>query len=330
MKGAHQLASLGLPGRDAHDLERSSASFPDGSRFRVEIPSVEGPEALEAVLDEALHRNVPVHRVSQGSGIAMQTDAEIRDMVQLGNDNHVEVCLFVGPRAAWDTGVQATSGSGGVLGGSLRGADQLLYGVEDVCRAVQLGLRSVLVADLGHLMVLGRLKAAGDLPGDLQLKVSVSLPVGNPATARVLEDLGATSLNLPVDLSVPVIGAIRRAVTIPVDVYIEAADDFGGVVRYYDIPDIVRVAAPVYLKFTVRNAPGSYPSGGHLRETVLALSRERVRRAEIGLQMLTRYPDPGAELAPAGLLEQVGSAPRTSSTNGNGRRGPRPVAGSTR
>jgi hypothetical protein len=73
-------------------------------------------------------------------------------------------------------------------------------------------------------------------------------------------------------------------VTIPVDVYIEAADDFGGVVRYYDIPDIVRVAAPVYLKFTVRNAPGSYPSGGHLRETVLALSRERVRRAEIGLR----------------------------------------------
>ena len=41
--------------------------------------------------------------------------------------------------------------------------------------------------------------------------------------------------------------------------------------------------------FSLRNAPDVYPSGTHLEQTVLALSRERVRRAEIGLAHLRRY-----------------------------------------
>ncbi len=213
-------------------------------------------------------------------------------MIALGREHDVEICLFSGPRAGWDTGVQATAANGRVAAASLRGAEQLVFGIEDVRHGCALGLRSVLVADLGQLMVLGRMRAAGDLPDDLILKVSISLPVCNPATARVLEDLGADTLNLPVDLALPAIAAIRQAVTLPLDLYVEGADDFGGTVRHYEIPELVRVAAPVHLKFTVRNAPNTYPSGAHLEPTVLALSAERVRRAEIGLAILRRYlPD---------------------------------------
>jgi hypothetical protein len=201
----------------------------------------------------------------------------------------VEVCLFVGPRANWDTGAQAASTSGRVLGASLRGADQLVYGIEDVRHACRLGVRSVLVADVGQLMVLARMKAAGDLPADLVLKISVTLAAANPATARVLEDLGATSINLPVDLSLPQIAAIRQAIDVAIDFYVESPDDFGGCVRHYEIPELVRVGAPIYVKFGLRNAPGIYPSGEHLQATVLALSRERVRRAAIGLGILRRY-----------------------------------------
>ena len=62
--------------------------------------------------------------------------------------------------------------------------------------------------------------------------------------------------------------------------------------RHYEIPELVRVAAPIYLKFGLRNSPGLYPSGYHLESAVLALSRERVRRAAIGLAILRRYaPD---------------------------------------
>src|SRR6266540_1796389 len=129
MEGTRRfLSSLGIPPRDALDLPSSSGRFPDGAQYRVEIPSVEGPDAFEAVLDEARVRKVRVHRISQGSGIMLQTDEEIERMVALGREQRVEVCLFVGPRAAWDVGVQASSPSGRVVAASLRGVEQLVYG----------------------------------------------------------------------------------------------------------------------------------------------------------------------------------------------------------
>jgi hypothetical protein len=293
------LSSLSLPTRDAHELPTSRKRFDDGGEYRVEIPSCEGPRAMEAVCATADEHGVPIHRVSQGSGIMMQTDDEIARMLAIGRARGIEVCLFVGPRANWDAGVQAASTSGRVLGCSLRGADQLVFGIEDVRHAAKLGVRSILVADIGQLMVLGRMKRAGDLPAEFVLKVSVTLAAANPATARVLEDLGASSLNLPVDLSLAQIAAIRAAVDIAIDFYVEAPDDFGGTVRHYEIAELVRVAAPIYVKFGVRNAPGIYPSGEHLESTVLALSRERVRRAAISLAILRRYaPDAVASPIP--------------------------------
>jgi hypothetical protein len=293
------LAGCRLPEADAHDLPDSAKRFADGGQYRIEIPSVEGPRAMEAVLAAAAEHGVGLHRVSQGSGIMLLTDEEIAAMLALGRAHGLEVCLFVGPRACWDTGVQAASVNGRVLGSSLRGADQLAYGIEDVLRASALGVRSVLVGDVGHLMVLGRMKARGDLPSDLVLKTSVTLPVANPATARVLEDLGATSINLPVDLSLAQVAAVRQAIDVAIDFYVESPDDFGGAVRHYEIPELVRVAAPIYLKFGLRNSPGLYPSGQHLEAAVLALSRERVRRAALGLGILRRHA-PDAVPSPVG------------------------------
>jgi hypothetical protein len=291
------LGGCGLPEGDAHDLPDSAKRFDDGGQYRIEIPSVEGPRAMEAVVAAAAEHGVGVHRISQGSGIMLLTDEEISAMLALGRAHGIEVCLFVGPRASWDTGVQAASLNGRILGCSLRGADQLAYGIEDVLRGAALGLRSILVGDVGHLMVLGRMKAKGELPSDFVLKTSVTLPAANPATARVLEDLGATSINLPIDLSLAQIAAVRQAIDAAIDFYVEGPDDFGGTVRHYEIPELVRVAAPVYVKFGLRNSPGLYPSGQHLEGTVLALSRERVRRAALGLGILRRYA-PGAVASP--------------------------------
>jgi hypothetical protein len=222
------LAGCRLPEADAHDLPVSTKRFSDGGQYRVEIPSVEGPRAMEAVVAAAAEHRVGVHRISQGSGIMLLTDDEIAAMLALGRAHGIEVCLFVGPRATWDTGVQAASVNGRILGCSLRGADQLAYGIEDVLRGAALGVRSVLVGDVGHLMVLGRMKQKGELPSDFVLKTSVTMPAANPATARVLEDLGATSINLPVDLSLAQIAAVRQAIDAPIDFYVESPDDFGA------------------------------------------------------------------------------------------------------
>ena len=288
------LTSLRLPTEDPHPPPASPKRFPDGGQYRIEIPSTEGPAAFRAVLEEADARGVPVHRVSQGSGIMLLTDAEIREMAALGRERQIEVNLFAGPRATFDIGAQAYAPAGKALGLSVRGSEQLVYAISDVLRAVRLEIASVLVSDIGLLAALGRLKQTGELPPELILKTSVMMAPANPASARVLEDLGATTINVPSDLTLPQLAAIRAAIEAPIDLYVEAPDNIGGFVRHYETPDFIRVAAPLYVKLGLRNAPDIYPSGTHIESTAIALSRERVRRARL---VLDRIEESGAKLA---------------------------------
>ena len=299
------LASLGLPAGDPMPPPDSAKRFEDGAQYRIEIPSTEGPAALAAVISEADARSVPLHRVSQGSGIMLLTDDEIRAMVSTGERRGIEVNLFVGPRATFDIGAQAYAPAGKALGLSLRGSDQLVYALEDVRRAVRLGIRSVLVSDIGLLQILGRLRRSGDLPSDLILKTSVMMAPANPASARVLEDLGATTINVPSDLTLAQLSAIRAAIDAPIDLYVEAPDNIGGFVRHYEVPDFIRVGAPLYVKLGLRNAPDIYPSGTHIEHTAVALSKERVRRARLVLDRIAQYA-PGLVMSAAGPSNSPG------------------------
>src|SRR6266487_4876518 len=187
----NELGQLGLPPADLHELPTSEKRFPDGAHYRVEIPSTEGPRCLEAVLHEADRLGVPVHRVSQGSGVFMLTDAELDEFVALGASANVEVSLFARPNAGWDTSATSRAPAGGALAASARGQDQLVAVLEDIVRA---------------------------------------------ATAKVLRELGASTLNLPPDLSLAEIAAVRAAVDLPIDFYVEAPDTLGGFVRLQEIP----------------------------------------------------------------------------------------------
>jgi hypothetical protein len=282
------LRSIGLPPGDLGELPSSDKRFPDGAQYRVEIPSTEGPACLAAVLAEAERLEVTVHRVSQGSGVFLQTDDELDEMARLAAEAQIEVSLFARPNAAWGTSAMARSPAGAVAAPIAHGQEQVVAALEDVRRAAAHGFKSVLIADIGVLAAFGALREAGELPADMQAKISVMLPAGNPPAARALADLGASTLNLPTDLSLAQIAAIRAAVDIPLDIYVEAPDNVGGFVRMHEIPDLIRVAAPVYVKFGLRNAPDVYPAGTHLEATTVALSRERVRRARLGLELLAR------------------------------------------
>jgi peptidase U32-like protein len=298
---------MGLPPGDLRELPESSERFPDGAQYRIEIPSTEGPRCLEAVIGEAARLEVSVHRVSQGSGVFMLTDDELDEMAHLAADVPMEVSLFARPNAAWDTSAMARAPAGGAVAPASRGQEQVVYALEDVRRAAAHGFRSVLIADLGLLAVFDAMRNAGEVARDMQAKISVMLPVSNPSTARVLVDLGADTLNLPTDLSLAQIAAIRAAVSVPLDIYVEAPDNLGGFVRLYELPEIVRVAAPVYVKFGLRNAPDVYPAGTHLDAVTVALSRERVRRARLGMELLERtYPEAKmSALGAAGLALPV-------------------------
>lgn len=298
LPGQGLVAALGLPDGPPR-LPTSDARFPDGGAWRVEIPSVEGPAPLEAVLAEALRLQVPVHRVSQGSGVMMLTDAEISDMLSLAGEHQVEVCLFLGPRGTWDVGAATRSASGGP-GPRARGRDQLGQCLEDLVRAAELGVRNVLVADEGVLWAGHRLRAAGRLPHDLRFKLSVLTGPVNPVAFSVMAALGADSINVQSDLSVAQIAEMRAAGPAAIDLYLEAPDDIGGFVRLYEAAELVRVAAPVYLKFGLRNAPGIYPAGQHLAALAVSSARERVRRARLALDILDRAGGAPLPMSPVG------------------------------
>jgi hypothetical protein len=270
------------------NIPSSAKHFPDGSSYKIEIPSVESPALFDAVIAEAKSRNLTIHRVSQGSGIMLMHSSDIEQMLSVAKANSIELCLFVGPRAEWDIGAQAFSVGGASLAPSLRGSSQLNHAIQELINVTNLGLRSVLVADIGLLKVIQALKKSGELPSDLVVKTSAVLPSSNPATARLLEDLGANSINVSADLSLQDLSEIRQSIDATLDLYIESPDSLGGLMRYYDIPEIVRIAAPVYLKFGLRNAPSLYPFGKQLEQVGIASVREKVRRAAIGIEIYER------------------------------------------
>jgi hypothetical protein len=277
------LAAAGLE-PPARPWPESGGRFRDGRRYHFEIASVEGPVVLRAVLAEADAQGVRVHRVSQGSGVMMLADAELDELAAIGRERDVEVCLFLGPRGGWDTGGQAlvTEAAAGVA----RGPEAVEACVAEADRACAHGIRSLLVGDIGVLDVLAHLRSSGDLPADLIFKTSAVMCAANPATAALYDRLGADTINVATDLSVGMLAAMRRVTERPLDLYIEAPDDLGGFVRSYDVPEIVRAAAPVHLKFGLRNARSVYPAGGHLEDVAVTQAREKVRRAALAERLL--------------------------------------------
>src|SRR5690606_8273859 len=133
------------------------------------------------------------------------------------------------------------------------------------------------------LWAVHKARVAGALPGELRIKLSALAGPANPAAFQVMQALGADSINVPGDLTVHQLAELRAASAAAIDLYVESPDGAGGFVRHHEAPEFVRVAAPVYLKFGLRNAPEIYPTGEHLQELAKSTGRERVRRAHLGL-----------------------------------------------
>lgn len=295
------LRKLGYPGGDLYSLPDSTKRFPDGAQYRIEIPSVEDPLALAATLEEADKYGLTLHRISQGSGIMLLSDDEIRSMCSMCADRGLELSLFVGPRGTWDVSALPLTQSGKAQGIRHEGADQLVYAMEDLKRGERLGLRGALVGDEGLLLLTKEMKREGLLPPDFVIKCSVQIMASNPVSVRLMQEIGADTYNVPTALTLPKLAAIRESIDIPIDLYVEVPDNFGGFIRLYEIAEFIRLLSPVYLKFGLRNHPDVYPSGKHWEATNVLLCRERVHRALLGMQMIERYyPEaiaskPGAE-----------------------------------
>jgi len=241
---------LGIPGRDLYAIKTSKKKFPDGANYRLEVAPVQTPEGVRAVIDAAEEYGCTIHRITETRGIMRLTDRQIKDMLKLAKEAKVELALSVGPRAHYDTSAQRATGTyeGGRLGYRLRGSDQLLYAIRDIKRVTDLGCRLILIYDEGLLWVVSNLRKDGLLPKDTKFKLSIHCGHGNPASIKVLADLGADSINPVADLQLPMIAAIRESVDIPIDLFISMPKADGGFVRIPEAPEMSRVCSPVYLK----------------------------------------------------------------------------------
>ena len=158
---AAALETLGLPAADLRALPDSPRAFRDGAQYRVEIPTTEGPFALAAILEEAERLSVPVTRISQGSGVFMCTDAELDEIASMGAHAGVEVSLFARPNAGWSASAMARSTVGPLVAPVAHGADQLAAVMDDVFRAADHGIRSVLIEDIARPLRLWRAAPRG-------------------------------------------------------------------------------------------------------------------------------------------------------------------------
>ena len=261
----------------------SDKRFEDGGQFRFEVPGIQSPKTMKALLDEADRQNLVIHRVTQTKGIMLLSDEEIAEMVDLTKDYGCELFLSVGPRATYDTSATVHTKEGSRIGYRLRGYDNLVYGIEDVKRAVNLGVRGILLYDEGLLFVLNQMRQNSQLPKNLHFKMSAHAGHGNPASAKLLESIGLDSINPVRDLQIPMLASIRDAVDIAIDLHTENPKSTGGFIRHYEVPEFIRVACPVYLK------TGGSVAANHNWDTTEKEAVARIKQVKLVERMIKQY-----------------------------------------
>lgn len=282
-KTREYLRSIGLPGGDAYDLPTSEKRFADGGQYRFEVPGIQGPGAMKALLEETDRLELTLHRVTQTKGIMMLTDQEISAMVELAAKWSVQLVLAIGPRATTDTSASVNTPEGVRMGYRLRGQEQIVRAVEDVKRAARLGCRNFLVYDEGCLWLLGQMRAAGEIPRDCKFKVSAHAGHGNPCSAKLLESIGADSINPVRDIQLQMLAAMRQAIDIPIDIHTENPASTGGFIRHYEVPEMIRIAAPIYLK------TGGSVAKTHSWDTTLDDAKKRAKQVSLVKRVINEY-----------------------------------------
>lgn len=289
------LKGLGLPEGDLYSLPDSEKRFPDGAQYRFEVPGIQGPKAMRALLEELDKNNFYIHRVTQTKGIYTLTDKEITEMVDLAAKYQVQLVLSIGPRATTDTSASVHTPEGQRMGYRLRGQEQIVRAIEEVKRASALGCRHFIMYDEGCLWVLNEARRAGEIPADCKFKLSAHAGHGNPCSAKLIEQIGADSINPVRDIQLQMLAAMRQAIDIPIDIHTENPASSGGFIRHYEVPEMIRTSAPLYLK------TGGSVAKTHSWDTTEADARARAKQVLLVKRVIdTYYPE--AVYSPKGSI----------------------------
>ena len=277
------LKSVGLPEGDDYKLHTSDKRFADGGQYRFEVPGIQGPKVMRSLLEQLEEYSIPIHRVTQTKGIWTLLDDEIEQMVSLADEYNVQLILAIGPRATTDTSASVHTSEGQRMGYRLRGQEQVVRAVEDVKRAARLGGRGFMVYDEGCLWLLNEMRKVGKLPADCHFKVSAHTGHGNPCSAKLLESIGANSFNPVRDIQLQMLAAIRQAIDIPIDIHTENPESSGGFIRHYEVPEMIRIASPIYLK------TGGSVAKTHSWDTTAEDAKKRAKQIALVKRVIDEY-----------------------------------------
>lgn len=273
------LRKIGMPDGDANTLPESNKRFSDGGQYRFEVFGIQNPTMLRCLLHEIKENDLVVHRITQTDGIMNLTDFELQEMICLADENEVELLLAVGPRATTDISSSVNTPKGAIMGLRLRGQEQIVRAMEDVKRGIKFGARNFLVYDEGSLWVFNKMREMGEIPKECHFKFSASAGYGNPCSMKFIEEAGANSINPVWDLDLAKLASIREAIDIPIDVHMVVPKLAGGFIRYYEAPDMIKVAAPIYLKVgATNNAATSAAQIAKEKTRQILLVKERIEQ----------------------------------------------------
>jgi Peptidase family U32 len=287
-RAAQWLADNNYPYSDNIPLAVSSQEFDGGGQYGVEIPVINSFETLDLTVKLIENHGLYVTRFDETRGSFLLSDAELTDMLELCRTNDLGILISLGPRPEYDIKASFYRSDFGLeMGRQINNNDAIRACAEEALRLAELGCRGLIVYDLGILRLLSRMRSSGFLPTDMVFKTSSHCMATNPFLVEIFADNGVDAVTTAHDLGLPVLQEIRRmnpavVLDVPTDVY----KTKGGFIRFYELAEIVQIAAPVMLKMGASAQSHPYDSVGE--KTV----RERVQRVARGLEMLDRFlPD---------------------------------------
>ncbi|GAA3610654.1 hypothetical protein GCM10022223_28440 [Kineosporia mesophila] len=278
------LQERGLPYSDEIPLEAIGGEFEGGGHYGFEVPVVNNFSVMETTVRLIQDRGLQVTRFNETLGAFLLSDSEVSDMIALSRESGIGILFAMGPRPEYDRKAAFYRGGFGTSQGRrVNNNDALAVSVEEAIRLTELGARGLIAYDLGVIRLLSDLRSEGVLPADTLIKSSSHCIVSNPLTAKVYAENGTTSITTTHDLGLPVIQDIRKlnpelVMDVPTDVY----GDKGGFIRFYEIPELIQIASPIFLK--VGASAQAHPADPVNEKTIA----KRIQRIELAQEFVAK------------------------------------------
>ncbi len=262
--------------------------FKKGGEFGIELSSMNNYKIIKKTIKLLNKNKIQADRFDECRGMMRLPENEIKDILKITKDNNIGMIFSIGPRAIYSSSGFVRSENGKRMGYRLHGKNQVENAIDELKRGIDLGVKGFLIYDEGFLDFANQLRKSKQIPEDIIFKLSVHVGCANQFSARVYENLGADTINVVPDLSIEDLYEIRKMVSIPLDIFTDTASAAGGLIRTYDVGQIIEYVSPIYFKC----GPSSQQEQNHL-PTDNELE-ERVKQTKIITEFI-RYQKPEAK-----------------------------------